>query len=71
MAARKTVKVVAERTEICKNCRHASVKRGEEIQCRRFPPQFVYDPASGCTAVTHPIVEADHWCGEFGAYLNS
>jgi hypothetical protein len=71
MAARKTVKVVAERTEICKNCRFSDFKRGEEIKCRRNPPVFVYDVATGCTAVAWPIVDADSWCGEYKCQLNS
>jgi hypothetical protein len=68
---KKAIPVAVERTEICKNCRHAFVKRGEDIKCRFLPPSFVYDVATGCTAIANPIVDADHWCGQFAPHLSS
>jgi len=71
MPARKTVKVVAERTEICKNCRFSNHKRGDGLYCHRYPPVFVYDPATGTSAPAHPETNPDAWCGEFRGHLSS
>lgn len=72
MAPRKTVKAeVAERTEICRECRFAQHKRGDGLYCHRFPPVFVYDPATGISSPAHPETNPDNFCGEFRGHLSS
>jgi hypothetical protein len=68
---KKKVEVVAERTEICRECRFADIKRGDGLRCFRFPPVFVYDYQTGTSSAQNPEVNPDHWCGEFKAPLNS
>lgn len=68
---RKKIEVVAERAEICRECRFAHVKRGDGLYCHRFPPVFVYDPATGISSAQHPETNADAWCGEFRGHLSS
>lgn len=71
MPARKTVKVVAERTEICRECRAVHCSRTEGMRCRRYPPVFVYDPATGVSSAEWPEVNPDDWCIEFKPKLTS
>lgn len=66
---RKKIEVVAERTEICRECRHAHF--GDDvIACRRFPPVPVWEGDEGVCS-HFPVIAADHWCGEFAAKLSS
>ena len=69
-----------DKRENCGNCRFGGVAIGdpdpdgppEEIidaaepilECRRFPPQFVYTGGEGFM-IGHPAVASDSWCGEF------
>jgi hypothetical protein len=72
MATRKTVKAEpAERTEICKECRFSHFKKNDGLRCRRFPPVFVYDYATGTSTAQWPEVDADAHCGEFKPTLSS
>lgn len=69
MATRKIIKVIAERTEICKNCRWAQF--GEVIYCHRYPPTPVYDSSEGYVDSYFPVIGADNYCGEFAPQLSS
>jgi hypothetical protein len=57
--------VVAERTEICKTCRHSEFAE-QEFRCRRYAPIGVYDGL-----YVWPQVAADDFCGDFSAKLDS
>jgi hypothetical protein len=70
MATRRKKEEPAERTEICKHCRHALFD-ADAIQCRRFPPIPVFDIPNAEVLAFYPTVAADAWCGEFAAELNS
>lgn len=63
--------VVAERTEICRECRFCHYSRAEGMFCRRFPPSFAYDYQTGTSNPQWPAVNSDHWCGEFAPLLQS
>jgi hypothetical protein len=68
---KKAIPVAVERTEICRECRHAHMDRTDGLRCRRYPPSFVYDYTSGTNSVQWPEVNGDHYCGEFAAQLSS
>lgn len=55
----------------CRECRHVLVKRGDGLYCRRYPPEFVYEPSTGLTDTRNPEVQPDWTCGEFAAHLAS
>jgi len=69
MPARKTVKVVAERTEICKNCKAADF--AEVITCHRLPPQNAVDGTGAHVDTYFPVVRVTDWCLEFKPKLDS
>jgi len=69
MARKPKVEVVAERTEICKNCRHAEF--GDVIHCHRYPPKPATDAAGAHVDSHFPVVFATWYCGEFAAHLSS
>lgn len=70
MASKPKVIEIAERTEICRECRFACF--GDEvITCRRYPPVPVFDASEGDVISTFPITAADVWCGEFAPKLSS
>lgn len=66
---RKKIEVVAEWTEICKNCRWA--RFGEVIYCHRYPPIPVYDASEQAVDSYQPVTGADNYCGEFSPQLSS
>lgn len=68
MATRKKKVEVAERTEICKNCRWA--RFGEVIYCHRYPPIPVYDYSEQAVDSYQPVTGPDNYCGEFSPKLN-
>lgn len=61
----------AERTEICKECRASHFSRKDGLRCRRHPPVFVYDPATGASSAQFPEVNSDDWCADFLPILSS
>jgi hypothetical protein len=70
MARKPKVIEVAERTEICRECRFAHF--GDEvITCRRHSPIPVFDISEGEIISTFPITAPDVWCGDFGPKLSS
>lgn len=72
MATRKSKVIpVATPEHICKECRHARLKRGDGLYCHRYPPSFVYDPSSGMTEPRWPEIDSTDSCGEFAAHLSS
>lgn len=71
MAARKTIKVVAERTEICRECRAVHSHKVNGLRCHRHSPVFVYDPATGTSNAQWPEVNPDDWCLDFAPHLSS
>jgi hypothetical protein len=74
MATRKAKEIPikpTEQTDICKNCRVSHFSRRDGLKCRRFPPVFVYDPATGASSAQWPEVDADGWCGEFRPNLSA
>lgn len=58
-----------ERLETCKHCAHAHTLEGGEIQCRRYPPVFMYENEE--TYIMFPEVEEHLFCGEFKQRLSS
>jgi len=68
--ARKPKAESADRTEICKNCKHSLFLR-ESIECRRYPPQVIYEGSTGFVEHRFPETSADSFCGEFAPILTS
>lgn len=67
---RAKVKIVEpERTDVCDTCAHAHKLEGGEIQCRRYPPVFMYEEDE--TYIMFPEVEERLWCAEFKQKLSS
>lgn len=67
---RKTVVVAEEKTEICRECRHAFFGV-DVITCRRHPPVPIFDISEGEIVSTFPIVVSELYCGDFGPKLSS
>ncbi|CAB3742478.1 hypothetical protein LMG22037_06607 [Paraburkholderia phenoliruptrix] len=59
-----------EPTETCKQCRFALFLK-ESIECRRNPPQVIYEGSTGFVEHRFPEVEVTLWCGEFRPKLTS
>lgn len=51
----------------CSNCAYGHPKEFEDglaLECRRFPPQLVWDEGEAVMAQALPQVSLDDWCGE-------
>ena len=74
MAPRKKsipIRVEEEQVNVCKNCNHVALTKAKSLECRRDPPQVIYDGSTGFMAYKQPEVEPTGWCGSFKPILSS